>query len=59
VWDFGEERCITSTEFAVNSNPPLSGFCTQVAPVSVNPGYDPDVRPAPPLRGNTAAKGDC
>ncbi len=59
TWDFGEKECITSTEMALRSNPPLSGYCTQVALVSDNPRFDPDVRPAPQLRRVVGARGDC
>ena len=59
TWDFGEKECITSTEMALRSNPPLPGFCTQVALVSDNPRFDPDVRPAPQLRRVLGTKGDC
>ncbi len=47
VWDFGENECISTVEMALRSNPPLPGFCTQVALVSSEPRYDPNARPAP------------
>ena len=43
VWDFGAKKCITSVEFALLSNPPLPGLCTQVVFVSSNPAYDPEL----------------
>lgn len=59
VWSFSEEECITSIEMILGANPSLPGFCTQVALVADNPGYDPDQRPAPPLRNVIAVAGDC
>lgn len=59
VWDFGNKRCITNVEFALGSNPPLAGFCTQVAYVRDNPGWNPDQAPSPRLRKIIAEAGDC
>ncbi len=59
VWDFGDKKCITPTVSAIKGNPPLPGFCTQVAYVSANPGYDPNEVPAPRLHKVIAAGGDC
>jgi len=59
AWDFGDKKCITSIDMAVKTNPPLEGFCTQVALVSDNPGYDENAVPAPPLRKVIAASGSC
>ena len=59
VWDFGDGKCITSTEFALTTNPGLPGFCTKVAKVSTNPGYRVDERPAPRLKHVIGKSGDC
>jgi hypothetical protein len=59
VWNFGDERCMTSVEAALAANPAGEGFCTQVGLVADNPGYDPDAIPAPPLREVLAQAGDC
>lgn len=59
VWDFGEEECITSEEFALRGNPSLPGYCTEVAKVAANPYYRLNQRPAPRLRNVTGTAGDC
>lgn len=59
VWDFGEKECITSTEFALRSNPRLPGFCTEVGKVSANPNYPVDARPARRLSKIIGQRGDC
>ena len=59
VWDFGERTCITSTEFALTTNPGLPGFCTKVAKVSANPGYRVDDVPAHRLERTIGQSGHC
>ncbi|GAB2732329.1 hypothetical protein [Nocardioides pakistanensis] len=59
VWDFGEEECITSIEFALRANPGLPGYCTEVGLVRENRGYPVDQRPAPPLPRPIGFAGDC
>lgn len=59
VWDFGERTCITSTEFALTTNPGLPGFCTKVAKVSDNPGYRVDDVPAHRLKRIIGQSGQC
>lgn len=59
VWDFGDKKCITSTEFALNSNPGLRGYCTEVGKVAANAGYPVDARPAPRIPNIIGAVGDC
>jgi cytoskeletal protein RodZ len=59
VWNFGDATCITSTEFALTTNPGLPGFCTKVAKVSTNPGYQVDDIPAPRLKDVIGQSGDC
>lgn len=59
VWNFGDRTCITSTQFALTTNPGLPGFCTKVAKVSANPGYRVDDVPAPRLKHIIGQSGDC
>lgn len=59
VWDFGDKKCITSVQMAIMANPMLAGFCTQVALVTTNPGYDEDAIPAPRLKKVIASTGNC
>jgi hypothetical protein len=59
VWDFGDEECITSMEFALSTNPGLPGYCTEVGRVGANPGYRVDARPAPRIPNIIGAQGDC
>ena len=59
VWDFGEKECITSTEFALRTNPGLSGLCTEVGKVAVNPGYRVNARPTRRLAKILGQSGDC
>lgn len=59
VWDFGEEECITSTEFALRGNPGIPGYCTEVGKVRANPGYRVNKRPADRLANVIGVAGDC
>lgn len=59
VWDFGDKKCITSTEFALKIVADLPGYCTEVAKVTSNPGYNEDARPAPRLNDIIGQRGDC
>ncbi len=59
VWDFGDKQCITTTEFALSTVPPLDGFCTEVGKVSANPGYRVNARPAPRMPSIIGQAGDC
>lgn len=59
VWNFGDKKCITSTEFALTTNPPLPGYCTEVGKVAANPGYNVNARPAPRLKNIIGQRGDC
>ena len=59
VWDFGEEECITSTEFALRANPGIQGYCSEVGKVRANPGYRVNQRPADRLANVSGVAGDC
>jgi len=59
VWNWGDNKCITSVQFAIDANPTMAGFCTQVALVSTNAGYDEDAVPAPRLKKVIALTGSC
>lgn len=57
AWDEATAECVTSVEFVLRTNP--AGSCTQVGRVSRNRGYDPDARPARPLKHVEKQRGDC
>jgi hypothetical protein len=59
VWDFGDKKCLTTTEFALSTVPKLKGFCTEVGKVSANPGYRVNARPAPRIPNIIGQAGDC
>lgn len=59
VWNWGDKKCITSVQFAIDANPTMAGFCAQVALVSANLGYDEDAVPAPRLKKVIASTGSC
>lgn len=59
TWDFGDKKCITSTQMALTTNPPLPGYCTEVGKVAANPGYNVDAHPAPRLKNIIGQSGDC
>lgn len=59
VWDFGDRICITSTQFALDSNPGLPGYCTEVGKVANNPGYRVNERPAARIPNILGQAGDC
>lgn len=59
VWNWGDKKCITSVQFAIDANPTMAGFCAQVALASTNVGYDEDAVPAPLLKKIIASTGSC
>ena len=59
VWNFGEKKCVTSTQFALLTDPGLPGYCTQVGNVNENPGYDENRIPSRPLKVVSGTAGDC
>jgi hypothetical protein len=52
-------QCQNSVEFNLDAVPDQPGSCAQIASASDNPGYNPDDRPAPPLKKVFASKGSC
>ena len=58
-WDFGTKECVTSVEMALRSDSGLPGYCTQVAYIDDNPGYDVDRIPSLPFKRLLAMAGDC
>ena len=59
MWNWGDKKCITSVQFAIDANPTMAGFCIQVALVSTDAGYNEDAIPAPRLKKVISATGSC
>lgn len=57
LWNNTTKTCQSSLEFMISTAPPGTGFCTQVALASSNPGYKVDATPAPPLKKVLGSKG--
>lgn len=53
------ERCVLTFDSLQQTSPTGTGNCTQAAWASDNPGYDPSVTPAPPLKKVQVTVGDC
>jgi hypothetical protein len=56
-WDEATGKCLTSVQLLLATAPRNAGSCTQVGYVADNPGYDPNVTPAEPLRHVAAQAG--
>jgi len=59
AYNHRSNQCQSSVEFNLDAVPDQPGFCAQIASASDNPGYNPDARPAPPLKKVFASKGSC
>ena len=59
VWNFRDQKCVNTTQFALLSDPGLPGYCTQVGKVRDNPGYDENRIPSRPLKVLSGSAGDC
>lgn len=53
------EHCVWTMDSLKTSQPTGPGYCSEVAWASDNPGYDPSVTPAPPLKKVQVTIGDC
>lgn len=53
------EHCVLTFDSLQQTSPTGAGNCTQAAWASDNPGYDPSVTPAPPLKKVQVTVGDC
>lgn len=59
VWNFGDKKCTTPAQVALDTVPPLPGFCVEVGTVAANPGYRVNARPAARLKSIIGQSGDC
>lgn len=53
------EHCHWTFDTLKTSSPTGSGYCTEAAWASDNPGYDPNATPAPRLKKVQVVIGDC
>lgn len=53
------EHCNWTFDTLKTSSPTGSGYCTEAAWASDNPGYDPNATPAPRLKKVQVVIGDC
>jgi hypothetical protein len=56
-WNHALNKCETSVQMMISTAPMTGGNCTQVGYVADNPGYDPNARPAAPLKKVVALAG--
>ncbi|GAB3283925.1 hypothetical protein [Kineosporia babensis] len=59
TWLHGSKICVDTVEYAIRGDSNWPGYCTQVAKVRDNPGYDENEVPAPRLKRVIAQAGDC
>ena len=52
-------RCKSTLDTWRADQPTGTGYCSKIAWALDNPGYDVDVRPAPPLKRVVDQVGDC
>jgi hypothetical protein len=57
VWDHTYNKCLSSVPRIITTAPMTAGNCTQVGYVSENPGYDPNITPALPIKNVVAQAG--
>lgn len=56
-WNHTLNKCETSIQMMISTAPMTGGNCTQVGYVAHNPDYDPNARPAAPLKHVVALAG--
>jgi hypothetical protein len=59
VGDADLSQCKPTVDTWPANEPTGPGYCSKIAWASDNPGYDTDVRPAPPLKKVVEEVGDC
>jgi hypothetical protein len=57
AWNYRTNTCMTSTDMTIATARLDQGYCTQVALVSDNPGYNPEAKPAARLKKVIASAG--